>query len=139
MLTQSFQSCDVSEITKWGSFFFMLTCICFYAPDTYSLLHHNYPLSLCCLGAWLKVLSGLQASGSKFCQILETSIPNFLCLTYSRNRSAFKYKWQDNRTLVFVVVNIIFSFCTVELKMPHFMLMVCTFRVFHPLTAKTYY
>ena len=68
--------------------------------DTYSLLHLVWNILSMLFGAWLKVFSGLQASGFRFYKILrETSIPNFLCLTYSRNRSAFKYKWQDNRTL----------------------------------------
>lgn len=93
--------------------------------DTYSLLHHVWNILSMLFGAWLKVFSGLQASGFQFYKILkETSIPNFLCLMYSRNRSAFKYKWQDNRTEVFFAMNIILSFCTTELKMPHFMLMV---------------
>lgn len=68
--------------------------------DTYSLLHHVWNILSMLFGAWLKVFSGLQASEFQFYKILkETSIPNFLCLMYSRNRSAFKYKWQDNRTL----------------------------------------
>ena len=87
VLTHSLSGCDISEITKSAPCF-ILTYF-----DTYSFLHLVWNILSMLFGAWLKVFSGFQASGFQFYKILkETSIPNFLCLTYSRNRSAFKYK-----------------------------------------------
>lgn len=60
--------------------------------DTDSLLHHKFSSIHVLSETWLKVFSSLQASEFQFFILSKDIIPNFLCLTYFRNRSAFKYK-----------------------------------------------
>lgn len=128
---------------RWYKWHHKITCFFFFEWAYILILIVFYPENYHPSMYYMKMIGDITWASSPGILILqnfkETQIPNFLCLTYSRNWCASNYKWQDNGMLSLLFSEYYTFILQSRAQMPHFMLLVGTFRVFHPSTAKLWW